>query len=40
MKFMKIIREALFPRYDPTQTNLAGAIIVGISILLISQYAY
>ncbi|WP_299969437.1 hypothetical protein [uncultured Roseobacter sp.] len=31
---------ALFPKYDPTRTNLAGAIAVGIAILLISEYAY
>lgn len=31
---------ALFPVYDPTRTNLVGAIVVGVAILLISEYAY
>jgi hypothetical protein len=38
--FIKPLLAALFPPYDPTRTNLAGAIAVGIAILLISQYAH
>lgn len=38
--FVKSVLDALFPSYDPTRTNLVGAIIVGVGILLISQYAY
>jgi hypothetical protein len=40
MKLLNMLWEALLPRYDATQTNLGGAILVGIGLLLISQYAY
>ncbi|MDF1670856.1 MAG: hypothetical protein P1U83_14715 [Roseovarius sp.] len=39
-KLIKPILAALFPSYDPTRTNLVGAIAFGIGLLLISQYAY
>lgn len=35
----KKIRATLLPTYDPSRTNIAGAIAVGIAILLISQVA-
>ena len=28
------------PTYDPTRTNVAGAIIVGLALLLYAQNAY
>jgi hypothetical protein len=40
MKFIQSALNALFPSYDPTRTNLVGAIAVGVAILLIAQYAH
>lgn len=36
----KPLLEALFPSYDPARMNLAGAIAVGVLILLAAQYAH
>ena len=40
MNTVKTMLAALFPSYDPTRTNLAGAIAVGVAIFLIAEYAY
>ena len=38
--YINTIVGALFPTYDPTRTNVAGAIIVGLALLLYAQNAY
>lgn len=38
--FIQSALSALFPSYDPTRTNLVGAIVVGVAILLVAQNAY